>query len=270
MSETTTPESTEQPVKLLEESTLAQVLASRITAFSTSPKMLEIIDAKIAACMSGVMDDVLGRYSDFSKGAQKALKTALPGSIESVIDLGRYNAMIQQRLRDTFASSGVANDMIAKADAALKEAMKEDLLPPVIMLGDLLEAFIDNHAEESRENNWEFPDFRLIQSDSVLSTEYQHFYFDKEKEGGSRYSRERSQYQLANCLDMRAIDGEEIDGNQVYEVYSAKIDDKFVQHIVTTGTLYTKWEKMIFALYYGQSKICIDCDPDDYSYPGYD
>ncbi|RUR99411.1 hypothetical protein KHDHEBDM_01692 [Pectobacterium polaris] len=29
-------------------------------------------------------------------------------------------------------------------------------------------------------------------------------------------------------------------------------------------------EKMMFALYYGQSKIIIDCDPDDFYYPHYD
>jgi hypothetical protein len=60
---------------------------------------------------------------------------------------------------------------------------------------------------------------------------------------------------------MRAIEGEQIDGDQVFEVYSAKIDDQFVQRIVNTTGLRSKWEKMVFALYYGQSKIVIDCDP---------
>ena len=92
--------------------------------------------------------------------------------------------------------------MVQKAEKALKNAMEEDLLPPVIKLSVLLEAFIDDHAEQAREENWEFPDFRLIDSESVLSTEYKHFYFDKSKEGYSRYSSERSKYSLDNCLDM--------------------------------------------------------------------
>lgn len=247
-----------------------EVLAERITEFSTSPKMLEIIDKKIESCLSGVIDDVFGRWSDFSKGAEAAFKAALPGNIDSVIDLGRYNAMIETRLRETFASSGIANDMIAKAEAALKEAMDETLFPPVIKLSTLLEAFIDDHKEQAREEGWECPDFRLIESESVLTAEYRHFYFDKSKESSGRYSSQRSQYSLANCLDMRAIEGEEIDGDQVFEVYSAKIDDEFVQRIVNTTRLRSKWEKMVFALYYGLSKVCVDCDPEDYSYPGYD
>ncbi|WP_260523989.1 hypothetical protein [Serratia sp. PL7] len=68
---------------------------------------------------------------------------------------------------------------------------------------------------------------------------------------------------------MRAIDGELLDGDQIYEVYSATIDDTLIQRIVTTNSIRSKWEKMIFALFYGQSRICIDCDPDDYSYLGY-
>lgn len=261
----------EGPVELLANSTLQEVLTARIGFISTSPKMLEIIDSKIEKCLTEVVDEAFGRWSDFSKQSTEALKAALPGSIGNVIDLGRYNDMIQQRLREKFASSGIANDMIAKAETALSEAMKEDLLPPVIMMSTLLEAFIENHAERAREYGWECPDFRLVESESSLTSEYQHFYFDEKKEERSRYSSsERSQYQLANSLDMRAIEGANIEGNQVYEVYSAKIDDKFVQRIISTGQLYSKWEKMVFALYYGQSKICINCDPDDYCYPGYD
>lgn len=257
-------------VETLASKTIAEVLAERITTFSTSEKMLEIIDKKIESCLTCVIDDALGRYSDFSKSATSAFKQALPGNIDSVIDLGRYNSMVQDRLRAVFASSGIANDMIAKAEKALKDAMQEELLPPVIKMSTLLEAFIECYAEEASEDRWERPDFRLKESDSYLSSTYQHFYFDKQKEERSSYSRERSDYQLANRIDMRAIDGETIDGDQVYEVYSAQIEDRLIQHIVSTDLINTKWEKMMFALYYGQSKICIDCDPDDYAYPWFD
>lgn len=257
----------------LSNKTIAEVMAERITAFSTSPKMLEIIDKKIESCMIGVIDDALGRYSDFSKSAEKAFKAALPGNIDSVVDLGRYNSMVQERLREAFASSSISNDMLSKAEAALKEVMDEKVLPPVIKMGDLLEAFIEDHAEEASESSWESPDFRLIDSDSYLTHEYKHLYFDKNKERRSGYSSysssssDLSHFRLANCLDMRAIEGEEIDGNQVFEVYGAKIEDKFVQRILSVSRHLSKWEKMVFALYYGQSKIVIDCDPDDYNYP---
>ena len=248
-----------------------EVLAERITEFSTSQKMLEIIDKKIESCMTNVIDDVFGRWSDFSKGAEAAFKSALPGSIDSVIDLGRYNAMVEARLRSVFENSGIVKDMAAKAEAVLKDALDENLLPPVIKLGDFLEAYIEDNAERAGEEGWSKPDFRLVDDDgSYLTRDYQDFYFDKNSDSGNRFSRSSSVHGLANCLRLRSIEDEMFEGEQVYEVWSAKIDDKYIQQIVSISSHLSKWEKMVFALYYGQSKIVIDCDPDDYSYPGYD
>lgn len=255
--------------KMLSSTSIADVLAQRITALSTSPQMLEIIDKRVEKFLTDVIDDSFSSWGEFSKGAKDAFKKALPGSIESVIDLERYNAMIADRLNAVFAQSNIANDMVQKAEKALKDAMQDDLLPPVIKMSELVEAYIADHAERAREEGWERPDFRLEQSDSFLSTEYWHFYFDTHKEE-SRHSSERSKYQLENCLDMRVLKDEAIGDDEVCEVYSAKINDKFVQRIISTTGVRSKWEKMVFALYYGQSKICLDCDPDDHYYPGYD
>jgi hypothetical protein len=159
-------------VEVLSRASIADVLAQRITVMSTSPKMLEIIDKRVEKFLVDVIDDSFSSWGDFSKGAKEAFKNALPGNIDSVIDLARYNSMIADRLSAVFASSNITNDMVQKAEKALKNAMEEDLLPPVIKLSVLLEAFIDDHAEQAREENWEFPDFRLIDSESVLSTEY--------------------------------------------------------------------------------------------------
>lgn len=249
-----------------------EVLAERITEFSTSPKMLEIIDKKIERCMTNIVDDVFGRYSDFSKSAEKAFKAALPGNIDSVVDLGRYNAMVEQRLRNAFANSGIANDMVTKAEAVLKEAMDEKLLPPVIKLSAFINAYIEGNASRASEEGWEKPDLRFHDDDnSYLTRDYKDFYFDENSEDGSRYSSysSRSIHGLANCLRLRSIEDEMFEGEQVYEVWSAKIDDKYIQQIVSISSHLSKWEKMVFALYYGQSKIVIDCDPEDYSYPGY-
>lgn len=252
--------------------TIADVLAERITIFSTSPKMLEIIDKKIESCMTSVVDDVFGRYSDFSKSAEKAFKASLPGNIDSVVDLGRYNSMVEQRLRDAFANSGIANDMVQKAEAVLKEAMDEKLLPPVIKLSAFIEAYIEGNAQRASEEGWEKPDLRFHDDDnSYLTRDYKDFYFEENIEGGSRYSSysSRSIHSLKNYLRLRSIDGEMFEGEQVYEVWSAKIDDEYVQKIVSISSHLSGWEKMVFALFYGQSKIIIDCDPEDYSYPGY-
>lgn len=251
------------------ELTLSALLMQRCANFANSEKAVEIIDKGIEKFMAEIVSDAFSTWGDFSKATKEAFKTALPGNIDSVIDLGRYNAMIEQRLRDVFATSGIANDMVDKAENILKEAMDEALLPPVIKLSTLIEAFIDYNAEYAAEERLETPDLRLQEKDSYGS-HYAGFFFEREKKEESRYGTSlRSEYSLKNHLHMRAIDGELLDGDQVYEVYSATIDDTLIQRIVTTNSIRSKWEKMIFALFYGQSKICIDCDPDDYSYPGY-
>ncbi|EJF8031387.1 hypothetical protein M9M37_001850 [Escherichia coli] len=255
-------------INILARQSIGEVLAGRIAAFSTSPKMLEIIDSKIESCVNGIVNDVFSNYSDFSKSTKEAFRAALPGNMENVIDLGRYNDMITQRLRETFASSGVADSMMVKAEKMLKEVMDESLLPPVIKLSEFLEAFIDAYAGQAAEDGWERPDIRLIDSEySMLSHDYKSLYFDKSPDPESRIYGQRSQYRLDNNISMRDLEGETIDGHQVYEVYSAKIDERHVQHIVSTNLIKSRWKKMVFALYYGQSKICIDCDPDDYYYP---
>lgn len=257
-----------KPVNLLVRLTIAEVLSERMKAMATSETMLAILDKRIEKCLTDIVDDAFSSWGDFSKGAKEAFKAALPGNLDSVIDLGRYNTMIEQRLRDAFADSNISNDMMAKAERALKDAMDDKSLPPVIMLSALIQAFIDDNAEYACEEQQETPDLRL-EEDNRYSNKYAHFYFDKSKKE-SRYGSKDSVYNLDNNLAMRAIPGEEINGNQVYEVYSAKIDDQFVQRMVNTNLMNRDWEKMVFALYYGQSKICIDCDPDDFSYPGND
>jgi hypothetical protein len=242
----------------------------RCAKFANSERAVEIIDKGIEKFMGDLVSDAFSTYGEFSKTTKEAFKAALPGNIDSVIDLSRYNAMIEQRLRDVFATSGIANDMVTKAESALKEAMDETLLPPIIKLSTLIEAFIDDNAEYAAEEQLETPDLRFKEDDRYGSR-YVAFFFDREKKERSRYStQEHSEYSLKNHLHMRAIDGELLDGHQVYEVYSATIDEKLIQCIVTTNCIRSKWEKMMFALFYGQSKICIDCDPDDYSYPCHD
>lgn len=263
-------EVSQQPVALLMQSTIAEVLAERITAMSTSPKMLEIIDKNIESCLGSIVKDTFCYYSDFSKKSKEAFQAALPGNIDSVIDLGRYNAMIQERLKATFASSGIAYDLIAKAENALKEAMDETLLPPVIKLSALCDAYIDCYASNASDEQWERPDFRLEEFDIHGPTQYMGFYFDKYRAERSSYGTDSSKYSLANSLSLAEVEGEEVDGNPVFRVYSGKLEDKFIQDIISTDLISSKWKKMMFALYYGQSKICIDCDPDDYYYPGND
>ena len=54
------------------------------------------------------------------------------------------------------------------------------------------------------------------------------------------------------------------EGEQIYLMYTAAIDDKLVQDHLSTDLIRGDYEKIMFALYYVQSKINIDFDPDDF------
>lgn len=266
MTNNTTEKTTAVDAHILNVLPLPELLANRITQFSTSPAMLEIIDKHVTRFIEEVVKDSFCTYGNFGKGVKKSFENALPGSIEHVVDLGRYNAMIKERLRATFANSGIANDMIAKAEAVLSNVMDEKLLPPVIRLSALMKAFIEDNAERAAEEGWDSPTLK-IEGGSYPCDDYRTIYFDKASEN-SRTNRHSSLTSRPdNRLSLAPVDGEIFEGKQVYRIYAAAIDDKLAQDYISTDFIRRDWEKMMFALYYGQSKIIIDCDPDDFYYP---
>lgn len=54
---------------------------------------------------------------------------------------------------------------------------------------------------------------------------------------------------------------------QTGRVYSAKIDEL---PIGKNLQLYSRWERLVAAIYYGQATVQIDCDAGDISYGIYD
>lgn len=266
MTNNTTEKTTAVDVLPLNTLSLPELLAQRVTAFSTSPAMLEIIDKHVAKFVEEIVKDSFCTYGDFGKGVKEAFKGALPGSIDTVIDLGRYNAMIEERLRVVFASSNIANDMVAKAEGVLRETLDEELLPPVIKLSAFIEAFISDNADDAAESGWERPTVK-IEDGSYPCSEYRQIYFDKRSEDSQRNRYSTSTFRPENRLAIAPVKGEEFEGEQVYRVYAASLNDKLIQDYLSTDLIRDDWQKMMFALYYGQSKIIIDCDEGDFYYP---
>ncbi|MEE4341437.1 hypothetical protein V2J66_07410 [Pseudomonas alliivorans] len=250
--------------------TLQQLLTERVTAFANSDKPVEIIDEHVKKMFTGVIDNCFGRYGDMGKQVEDAIKAALPANLTQIFELTRYNAMIAAALKDKWENSGVEADMVRLAQKQIDEVLNKDAMPEVISLQDLLNAFIEDHKESAAEEHWECPDIRFQPSDYGGL----HIYFDKKPKdyNASSYSRssERSEYLLDNAIhigfDRNGKDRDE-KGREVGSVYAAKIDnDKISQ----TLKFRTPFEKLIAALYFGSSKILVDCDEDDFSYGIYD
>lgn len=252
------------------EQTLQQLLAERVTAFANSEKPVEIIDEHVKKMFTSVIDNCFGRYGDMAKQVEEAIKAALPANLTTVFELTRYNTMVAAALKEKWENSGVEADMVRLAQQQIDEVLIQDAMPAVISLQELMEAFIEDHKEDAAEERWDHPDIRFQPSDYGGL----HIYFDKapKDHGVSRYSSssERSEYMLANAIhisfDRHGKDRDD-KGREVGSVYAAKIDDKKISQ---TLKFRTPFEKMVAALYFGASKILVDCDEDDFSYGIYD
>ena len=251
----------------MSEQTLQQLLAERVTAFANSDKPVEIIDEHVKKMFNSVIDNCFGRYGDMGKQVEEAIKSALPANLSTVFELTRYNDMIAKALKDKWETSGVEADMVRRAQEAIDEVLTKDQMPEVISLQDLLEEFVDDHKESAAEEHWERPDIRFQES------EYGglHIYFDKKpKEESLHSSRERSEFLLDNAIhisfDKRGKDRDD-QGRRVGTVYAARIDN---EKIGQTLRFRSKFEKLLAALYFGASKILVDCDEDDFSYGIFD
>jgi hypothetical protein len=256
--------------------TLQQLLTDRVAAYTSSERPVELIDAGIDKMFKELVDSTFRSYGDYADKMKEALKAALPANVGDFIQLGRYNALIANALKDRWAGLGVESSLIEKANKAIDDLFSDGgVLKSEYKLSELMAAFIDEYKEQAAEERWEAPEVRLETKDSYGMTSI-HLYFDPEPEDSYRqggYARSgRSEYQLKHALHMRVESERKTEDRfredeQVCDVYSARLDEK---KIGVAMSLRTKWERIVAALYFGNAKLVVDCDPQDFSYGLYD
>ncbi len=251
--------------------TLQQLLAARVTAYAESDRPRELIDAGIDKMFKDVVDDAFRSYGDFGKAIKEAVSKALPANVSDMFELTRYNALVAESLRQRWQAAAVSETLMVKASAAIDEVLANDFVSGEVSLRQLIGAFVEDNKEEAAEENWERPEIRF-EDGSIGSTPYLHIYFDPEPEDNLRSRSSRNNYELKHALNVR-IEGERETGDtwkrthQFGTVYSAKLDDK---KIAVDMQIYSKWERMLASLYFGNATLVIDCDADDFSYGLYD
>lgn len=245
----------------MENLTLQQLLAERVTIFANSERPKEMIDAGIEKLFKEVVTDAFSGYGDMGKAVKEAVKAALPANISDMFELTRYNALIANALRQQWLSSGVEGDMLRRANEAMNAALKDDVIPDQVSLRELLQEFVEQHKDDAASEQWEHPEIRFVQSDYGAL----HIHFDPEPEGSHKrggYARnERSDWSLKNRISVHE------EGDRKGRVYSAQIDDN---PIGKDFSIRSRWERLIAALYFGAAKLVVDCEADDFSYGLYD
>lgn len=257
------------------EQTLQQLLSERVTAYAQSDRPRELIDAGIDKMFQDIVQDLFRSYGDVSKSIKAAIAAAMPASVGDAFELTRYNALLAETLRQRWEQAALHSTVFEQAGKAIDEILSGDgLIAGEVSLRALLEEFVSAHKEQAQENSWSSPEIRFEERESYGST-FLSIYFDPEPESAhmssGRYgSRDRRHdFSLKHRLSIR-LTGEVRPGADrwsgnvsVGEVYSAQLDDK---KVCLQMDIRDKWERMLASLYFGNAKILVDCEADDFSY----
>lgn len=253
--------------------TLSQLLADRVTVFAESPRPAELIDAGIEKMFKSVVDDLFRSYGDFTKVVKEAMTAAMPANVGDVFELTKYNALVASLLRQRWEQAAVESLVLKTADKAISEVLSGDgLISGEVSLRSLLQAFVDDNKDDAREHGWRHPEIRFEEEQRYGNT-YLAVYFDPEPESsyhsGIYASEKRGDYSLKHRIHVRLTGEERAPVNnwesavRTGEVYNAALDDK---KIALEMNVRSPWERQLASLYFGNAVLLVDCDADDFSY----
>ncbi|CAG9426731.1 TPA: hypothetical protein ACS73B_002865 [Providencia alcalifaciens] len=250
------------------ELTLSELLTQRCIEFAHSEQAVEIVDKGIANLFKNVVDDAFRSYGDFGKAFKNAIEGALPANIEDVVNLKKYNTLVTEKMRNSWENSGIEADLQEKIITLVKDFTSEEECPKYIKTSDLWEAFIEDNNESAMENQWESPQvFINDEHDGFIQVG-----IHPEERSTSRYlSNSVSAYSCDYSfhLSMQRTGGYNSepllqDGNNVYELIAGKVNDKILGKKIVKA--YSRFDKLVLALYYGGSLLVWDESPEDIYY----
>ncbi|WP_314190011.1 hypothetical protein [Yersinia massiliensis] len=257
----------QQPTEL----TLSALLTQRCVEFSNSPKAVEIIDKGIEKLFGNLIDDAFGSYSDFGKVMKNAMKAALPTNVENIIELERYNSLVTRLMREKWETAGIESDIVKKMDEMITEFTSEGVTPKFIKASDLWSAFVEDNSEKANEERWDCPQ-------SIIDDDRDGFiYVGLHAEAAGGYKTEVSK--AHNCDVYLGFRAERVDGWRsaqilheeypVYELFSGTLEHNKIlgKRIIKA---YSRFDKLVLALYLGGSLLVWDSAPEDLYYPGND
>lgn len=247
---------------------LEDVLTDQVTAFSSSNRPAEIIASNVERLFSEVIREAFNPHGNFATQVKEEIAKALPANLSNIVELSRYNDLLGTALKDRWMSAGVTGDMLRRAEAAIDEVLHADFIPEFVSLNQLLEAFIEVHQEKATEKGWHVPHVTIREADGIGGrARFIHVFFDPEPETSYRdrhalRERTRSEMDYANRLSVH-ITGHNDRGFEYGEVYAAMLEG---QPIGRHFSMTSKWQKLVAALYFGASKLIIDCREADFTY----
>lgn len=252
---------------------LATDIAKHCAAFEQSPEYAEMIRAHVTKLYEKAIEDTFS-WGDFPRAVKKALEQALPANISEMVDLPRYNLLMAKELAAQWEMNGVSERLVTGMKTMVLDFVKSHEVPKFIKASDLWSAYVDLHKEEAAHEGW------ARQEVLMEHTEHGSFVVGLEKEPyeeHSLYSSRKKTYahQFNNNLyftkvqthvDREGWVDKLHDGKPAWRLYSGKLDDDTLGKEVVQFR--SHFDKLVAALYYGDSLLILDADDaDDIYYP---
>ncbi|MDY0994584.1 hypothetical protein SOM38_10725 [Pantoea agglomerans] len=252
---------------------LATAIAAHCSEFEKSPEFADMVRKHVTSLYEEAIKDTF-RWGEFPKAVKKALEGALPANISELVDLPRYNLLMAKELAATWEGNAVSERLVTSMREHVLEFVKSHEVPKYIKASDLWTAYCEQHEEEAASEGWEAPQV-------VIDNERDgFFYIGFEKEPASESSYRRNRKDKAHECDVYLGFHEQFnregndktpmmhDGHPVYELFSGQLE-----HGDTLGKrpvqFRSDFERLVGALYYGNSLLVLDADDaDEICYPG--
>ncbi|MDE1188232.1 MAG: hypothetical protein PW844_17345 [Pantoea sp.] len=255
---------------------LAKSINDHCRAFEASDEFGEMVHSHVRKLYEDAIKDVF-RWGKFPDAVKKALEEALPGNISEMADLSRYNLLLARSLQDEWNANAVSERTVSHMQQLVKDFIEQDKVPKFIKASDLWAAFIEEHQEEAAHEQWGRPEV-IVKTDSEYGKYFQIGLCKEPAEEPGRYSHRRTKTEYFECdthlgfslvKASRDRDAEPLmqDGHEVYSLYTGKLEysDTLGKRAVQFRS---QFERLVGALYYGDSLLVLDDEADDIYYPG--
>ncbi|WP_145517650.1 hypothetical protein [Yersinia mollaretii] len=258
---------------------LAADIAAHCLAFEQSPEYSAMIQRHVSSLYDKAIKETF-EWGDFPRAVKKALEEALPANISQMVDLPRYNILMAKKLEESWALNAVGERLTAGMQKMVLDFVKTDETPKYIKASDLWKAYINEHKEEAASEGWERPEVLMemgdhdtfrVGIDQEPASERSSLY------GSSKCPKTHPFEFKDNLYFMRVGEYEgngrhqekvwaEVDDLPVYSLYSGEVNGYSLGKKVITFR--GDYEKLVAALYYGDSLLLLDeHDADEVYYP---
>lgn len=254
---------------------LANAINEHCRQFEASEEFHKMIAEHVRGLYENAIKDTF-RWGKFPDAVKAALVEALPANISEICDLPKYNLLLARTLDEQWKANAVSESLVTQMQGLVKDFIEQDQTPKYIKASDLWAAYIEEHSEEAAQEGWGRPQV-VIEDDRKG---FFHIGFEKEPASESSHSylsksRKEHPYSCEVYLGFHQKTVREgrtdtpvlHDGHPVYSLFSGQLEynDALGKRPVQFRTAF---EKLVGALYYGDSLLVLDeCDADEIYYP---